>query len=370
MVNLINEAKKIDHPVLIHVLTKKGKGYKYAEHFPAKFHGIDPFYVKTGELKNKKNYKTYTNVFSKTICKLANEDKKIVAITAAMEDGCGLADFKKMYPDRFVDVGIAEEHAVTFAGGLSTCGFKPYFAVYSSFLQRGYDEIIHDICIQNLPVKFMVDRAGIVGSDGETHQGIFDISYLLSMPNMTVISPSTSKELERAILFANEYDKPIAVRYPRGEVFDLSEDLDDRDLYEYGKSRIVSEGRDVCIIAVGSSLKEALVAKKILNDKGINPKVVDARFIKPFDRTLIDETINDIKLYVTIEEGVINGGFGREVMGLLNDDYYDKSCRCINIGIKDTFVEQGAPDILKKIYGLDGNYISKTIIDALNMENI
>jgi len=363
MVNLLNEAKKIDHPVLIHILTKKGKGYRYAEANPSKFHGIDPFVVKTGELREEKTSPTYTDVFAKAIVNLAKEDKDVVAITAAMSDGTGLNAFKNKYPDRLVDVGIAEEHAVTFAAGLATCGLKPYFAVYSSFLQRSYDQMIHDVCIQNLPVRFMIDRAGLVGRDGETHQGIFDISYLLSMPNMTVISPACESELIIAVNYSATFDGPLAIRYPRGSVIREYNDFDYE--MEFGKSSKIVDGEKICIISVGNMIKEAMVARDVLVSKGYNPAVINALFLKPFDKDMVDYAVNNYDYVVTIEEGIVNGGFGVSILNYVNETFGKYKARIINIGINDEFVKQGDVDTLRTMLKIDGKSIAQRIIEII-----
>ena len=368
MVNILNEAKKIDHPVLIHVLTKKGKGYKYAEKEPSKFHGIAPFTVKTGELKSVKTGATNTGVFSKTLVDVAGNDKKIVAITAAMTDGTGLKKFKSKYPDRFFDVGIAEEHAVTFAAGMATTGLKPFFAVYSSFLQRSYDQIIHDVCIPKLPVKFMVDRAGLVGKDGETHQGIFDISYLISIPNMTVISPINAKELDMAVRFAADFDGPIAVRYSRGYA---SNDYEDKTCkLELGKSNTLRDGEKIAIINVGNIIDESKEAVELLVKDELNPKLINARFLKPIDTDMIKSLCKDYDLIVTVEEGLINGGFGDYVLNYLNElrnegEDINTKLKVLNIGIEDSFVKQGDINTLRKVCKIDGKSIYERIKELL-----
>lgn len=363
LVNILNEAKKIDHPVLIHVLTKKGKGYRYAENNPSKFHGIAPFEVKTGELKSKKSGLTYTDVFANTLVKLADEDKKIMAITAAMPDGTGLSRFKKKYPDRCMDVGIAEEHAVTFAAGMATTGLKPFFAVYSSFLQRSYDQIIHDVCIPGLPVKFMVDRAGLVGKDGETHQGIFDISYLLGIPNMTVISPSNAKELELAVAYAASYNAPITVRYSRGYASNLySEDVTP---FEYGKSNILKPGEKIAIINVGNIIDECKECVDLLVEDGHNPELINARFLKPLDKDMLLKVAGEFDYVITVEEGVVNGGYGEAVLkyfnDLRNDGKINNNFKVLNIGIEDEFVKQGDIKTLRKVCKIDGKSIYERI---------
>ena len=362
LVNIIGEAKKIDHPVLIHVLTKKGRGYRYAESNPSKFHGIAPFVVKTGELKTKKKGLTYTDVFANTLSNLAYEDKKIMAITAAMPDGTGLSRFKKKFPDRCLDVGIAEEHAVTFAAGMATTGLKPFFAVYSSFLQRSYDQIIHDVCIPKLPVKFMVDRAGLVGKDGETHQGIFDISYLLSVPNMTVIAPINAKELEMAVKYSASFEAPIAVRYSRGYACDFYSD--EITEFEYGKSICLKKGEKIAIINVGNMIEESKKCVDKLIEDGYNPELINARFIKPLDKDMIKDVVNRFDYVITVEEGIISGGYGESILKYINDlknEGLTNIPKVLNIGIEDKFVKQGDINTLRKVLKIDGESIYERI---------
>ena len=305
------EAKRVDGPVLVHVITKKGSGYVPAERHPARFHGAEPFEIETGIPRNKRTDANYTDVFSTVMKKLGERDDKIVAITAAMRDGAGLKRFANIYPDRFFDVGIAEEHAVTFAAGMAKAGLKPVFAVYSSFLQRAYDQILHDVCIQNLPVIFAIDRAGLVGSDGETHQGIFDISYLSSIPNMTVMAPKNKWELSDMMKFAVAFERPVAIRYPRGLGYaGLKEH---RTPIELGKSEIISEGSKVAIMALGSMIPVAEDVVALLKEKGIEATLVNARFAMPFDKDMINKLTDNHSLLVTMEENVLSGGFGEHV---------------------------------------------------------
>ena len=304
----LKEAKKVEGPVLLHVMTTKGKGYEPAETAPDKFHGIGPFDIESGKVLAKKEGDTYTDVFGKVLCDEASRNPDIVAITAAMADGTGLARFKKHYPNRFFDVGIAEEHGVTFAAGLAAGGLKPVFAVYSSFLQRGYDQLIHDVALQNLPVVFGVDRAGLVGSDGETHQGIFDISFFSNIPNMTIIAPKNGRELEKALEFAQKYNGPIAIRFSRGKASNVFENLNNELVM--GKSETLIEGKHVAIIAVGNIIEETYNAVKSLNAKGYKPTLINALFLKPFDKEMIDSIAKKYKYIVTIEEGIRHGGYG------------------------------------------------------------
>lgn len=347
------EAKKLDHTVLVHVITKKGKGYAPAEKNPSKFHGVDPFDILTGQSKNKKKHSSYTDVFSKTICRLAEKDRTIVAVTAAMPDGTGLKRFSRLYPDRFFDVGIAEEHGVTSAAGMAAGGLKPVVAVYSSFLQRGFDQILHDVCIQNLPVVFCVDRAGLVGSDGETHQGIFDLSYLTSIPNMSVFAPKNRWELEDAIEFAISADRPFAVRYPRGEAYRGLKDY--RAPIEYGKGEILYEESDIALLAVGSMVSTAEHVRQKLKAEGWNCTLANGRFIKPFDEELVERLAKNHWLLVTMEENVLQGGYGLMVTRYLQEHY--PQVKVMNIALPDSYVEHGNVTLLRKSLGIDSDSV-------------
>lgn len=347
------EAKKLDHTVLVHVITKKGKGYAPAEKNPSKFHGVDPFDIVTGQSKNKKKHSSYTDVFSKTICRLAEKDRKIVAVTAAMPDGTGLKRFSRLYPDRFFDVGIAEEHGVTSAAGMAAGGLKPVVAVYSSFLQRGFDQILHDVCIQNLPVVFCVDRAGLVGSDGETHQGIFDLSYLTSIPNMSVFAPKNRWELEDAIEFAISADRPFAVRYPRGEAYRGLKDF--RAPIEYGKGEILYEEKDIALLAVGSMVSTAEHVRQKLKAEGWNCTLANGRFIKPVDEELVERLAKNHWLLVTMEENVLQGGYGLMVTRYLQEHY--PQVKVMNIALPDSYVEHGNVTLLRKSLGIDSDSV-------------
>lgn len=343
------EARKINGPVLLHVLTKKGKGYEPAEEQPDKFHGVGPFQVKTGEAEEKKEKDTYTDVFGKVLCDCAREKKELVAITAAMADGTGLARFSRLHPARFFDVGIAEEHAVTFAAGLAAGGMKPVFAVYSSFLQRGYDQIIHDVALQNLPVIFAVDRAGLVGSDGETHQGIFDLSYLSSIPNMTVMSPKHKWELADMIRYAVDFEGPIAIRYPRGTAFDEYREF--REPIYYGRSEMIYREKDIAVLSVGHMFEEAVEIRKLLKEEGMSCTLVNARFVKPFDEECIRELARTHSLIVTIEENVKTGGFGERVQAFAGQAALD--IKVLNVALPDEYVEHGSIEVLRKETGID-----------------
>ncbi|MBE5976280.1 MAG: 1-deoxy-D-xylulose-5-phosphate synthase [Paenibacillaceae bacterium] len=349
----LKEAKKLDHTVLVHVITKKGKGYAPAEKNPSKFHGVDPFDILTGKPKKEKKNLSYTDVFSKTICRLAKDDKKIVAVTAAMPDGTGLKRFSNLYPDRFFDVGIAEEHAVTSAAGMAAGGLKPVVAVYSSFLQRGFDQVLHDVCIQNLPVVFAVDRAGLVGSDGETHQGIFDLSFLSAIPNMSIFAPKNDWELANGLEFAFSLDSPIAVRYPRGEAYQGLEDF--KSPIEYGKGEIIYEETDIALLAVGSMVSTGEHVRQKLKAEGWNCTLANGRFIKPFDKKLIDHLAKNHWLIVTMEENVLQGGYGSLINGYIHEHY--PKVKVLNIALPDAYVEHGNVSLLRKGLGIDSDSI-------------
>ena len=358
LVKVLKEAKRVDHAVLVHVLTKKGKGYPPAEENPAKFHGTGPFDIKTGEPTEVSTTDSYTQVFSKVLTDIAKKDDKVVAITAAMADGTGLSSFAKHFPNRFYDVGIAEEHAMTFAAGLAAGGMKPVFAVYSSFLQRAYDQTLHDVCLQNLPVVIAVDRAGLVGSDGETHQGVFDLSFLSTIPNMTVISPKNRWEMADMLRFAVDFQYPIAIRYPRGSAYEGMRDF--RAPIEYGKSEILYEEEDIAVIFVGHMAELADRVRKKIKETGYSCSLVNARFVKPLDKDMLEQLAKDHSLFVTIEENVITGGFGEQVMDYVSSAKLDVHVR--NIGISDDYVEHGNVEILRKEVGLDCETIVKQAI--------
>ncbi|MBR5067487.1 MAG: 1-deoxy-D-xylulose-5-phosphate synthase, partial [Lachnospiraceae bacterium] len=358
MVRAFNEAKRCKTPVIVHVITKKGKGFLPAEKHPARFHGAEPFDIETGLPKNKKMSPDYTDVFSTVMCKMGERDPKCVAITAAMPDGTGLKRFKSMYPDRFFDVGIAEEHAVTFAAGMAMGGYKPVVCVYSSFLQRAYDQLIHDVCIQNLHVVFCIDRAGLVGSDGETHQGIFDLSYLSSIPNMCVMAPKNKWELSDMIKFALKYDGPIAIRYPRGRAYDGLQEF--RAPIEFAQGEWIFRESGICLIAVGSMVKTAVEVREKLKEMGKNVSIMNARFVNPIDEEMIKEISVTHPHIVTMEENVLSGGFSERVGSfLLRDGHF---CKHTSIAIPDTYVEHGNVDLLKKEIGIDVDSIVEKIL--------
>lgn len=353
MVKVINEAKKCKKAVLVHVMTNKGKGYEPAERHPARFHGAEPFDIATGLPKNKKLKANYTDVFSTVMIKLGQRNENVVAITAAMPDGTGLKRFQNMYPDRFFDVGIAEQHAVTFAAGLAAGGLTPVVAVYSSFLQRAYDQILHDVCIQNLPVVFAIDRAGIVGSDGETHQGIFDLSYLSSIPNMHIMAPKNKWELSDMMKFAVKFGAPIAVRYPRGEAYDGLEEY--REPIVYGKSEMIFEEKDIALMAVGSMVKTAVEVREKLKEKGYNVTLVNGRFVKPIDTDMIGKLSENHTLLVTMEENVESGGFGEKVRSYVDERKFTMGV--LNVCVPDEYVEHGNVELLRKEIGIDADSI-------------
>lgn len=360
MLRVIQEAKRVKGAVLIHVKTQKGKGYGPAERHPARFHGAEPFDIETGIPSNPRDKANYTDVFSTVMMKLGQRDEKVVAITAAMPDGTGLKRFKNAYPERFFDVGIAEEHAVTFAAGLAAGGMKPVVAVYSSFLQRAYDQILHDVCIQNLPVVFAIDRAGLVGSDGETHQGIFDLSYLSSIPNMHIMAPKNKWELSDMLKFAVSFEAPIAIRYPRGEAYDGLKEF--RNPIEYGKAEWIYEEGEIAILAVGSMVKTGLQVYEKLKEEGYKCSLCNARFVKPIDTAMVDKAIKH-KVVVTLEENVLSGGFGEKVCDYMKDK--TGTGKLIMVGIPDEYVEHGNVDQLRKEIHIDADSIINRIKEAL-----
>ena len=354
---VFKEAQKLDHAVLVHVLTKKGKGYEPAEKNPAAFHGVSPFDIKTGRPVAEKKYPTYTDVFSKKMCQLVETHPELVAVTAAMPDGTGVAAFGKRFPDRFFDVGIAEAHAVTSAAGMAAAGLRPVVAVYSSFLQRGYDQILHDVCIQNLPVIFAVDRAGLVGSDGETHQGIFDYSYLTSIPNMSVAAPKNLWELRAMLDFAMDYKAPFAIRYPRGTAYrGLKEFMQP---ISYGKGEMLYEEEDIALLAVGSMVSTGEHVREKLKEEGYSCTLANARFVKPFDKELVERLAKNHRLIVTMEENVLQGGFGLPVTAYIHEHY--PQVKVLNIAIPDAYVEHGNVSVLREGLGIDSDSIIRKL---------
>ncbi|MCI9184297.1 MAG: 1-deoxy-D-xylulose-5-phosphate synthase [Lachnospiraceae bacterium] len=358
MVKIFKEARKMDHAVLVHVNTQKGKGYGPAEKNPSRFHGVEPFDPGTGKPREKKIYPGYTDVFSKELCRLAGQNPHLVALTAAMPDGTGLKAFAKRYPDRFFDVGIAEQHAVTSAAGMAAAGLRPVVAVYSSFLQRGYDQVLHDVCIQDLPVIFVLDRAGLVGSDGETHQGIFDLSYLTSIPNMSVLAPKNLWELRQDLEFAvNRFSHPIAIRYPRGQAYRGLKEF--AAPVEYGKGEMLYEGKEVALLAVGSMVSTAEHVREKMKREGYDCTLANGRFIKPVDLELAARLASTHRLIVTLEENVLQGGFGLQVTAYVHEHY--PQVKVLNIALPDTYVEQGNISLLRENLKIDSDSVVRTI---------
>ena len=361
MEKAIKEAKNIRHTVIIHVCTKKGRGYAPAERHPARFHGTGPFDIATGLPKSHSGKASYTDIFSTVMIKLAARNDKVIAITAAMPDGTGLKRYRNIYPDRFADVGIAEGHAVTFAAGLAAGGMRPVVAIYSSFLQRAYDEILHDVCIGNLPVIFAIDRAGIVGADGETHQGVFDLSFLSTMPDMTIMAPKNKWELSDMMKFAVNLDRPVAVRYPRATAYCGLKEF--REEIEYGRSEVIFRERGVAIFAVGAMVETAEQVRLMLKEKGIDCSLVNARFVKPIDGDLLISMSDDHRLIVTMEDNVLSGGYGEHVteFAAIND----LDIELINIAVPDEFVPHGSIEVLREKLGMDPLSVAGRIINKL-----
>ena len=358
LLRAFKEAKQVNGAVLLHVCTQKGQGYEPAMRHPARFHGAEPFVIETGLPKKKRIKANYTDIFSTVMRKMGDREPDVVAVTAAMPDGTGLKRFHNMFPDRFFDVGIAEQHAVTFAAGLAAAGLKPVVAVYSSFLQRAYDQVIHDVCIQNLHVIFAIDRAGLVGSDGETHQGIFDLSYLSSIPNMTVMAPKNKWELSDMMKFAVRYDGPIALRYPRGEAYDGLSRF--RLPIEYGKWETIYDENEIALLAVGSMVKTAVEVRDRLRQMGYGCTLVNARVVKPLDQEAIRTLQAEHQLLVTMEENVKAGGFGEAVLEYLNE--IKSQTRAMVIALPDDYVEHGNVDLLKQECGIDADSVVKKIV--------
>ena len=358
MISAFENAGKLKEAVIVHVCTHKGKGYLPAEENPSAFHGVSPFRISDGKARSKdKEELTYTDVFSRSLLKLADKNPLITAVSAAMPSGTGLTDFLLKYPDRFFDVGIAEEHAVTFAAGMAAGGLRPVVAIYSTFLQRAYDQIIHDVCIEKLPVVFAVDRAGLVGSDGETHQGIFDISFLRTMPGMTIMSPKNAWELDAMLDYAFKLNSPVAVRYPRGNACVGFEEF--KKPVERVESEWIIRGKGIALLAVGSMVDTAVKVKSILGEIGEDISVINARFVKPLDTDTLNEIAGRHSMVVTMEEGVLSGGFGQAVSEWYNTNGYNLSVR--NIGLPDKFIEHGSVEILMEKYGLSAEKVAEQI---------
>ncbi len=361
MLHVLQEASRIRKAVMVHVITQKGKGFLPAERHPARFHGADPFDVETGLPTKPRTTANYTDVFSTVMTKLGARDEKVVAITAAMPDGTGLKRFRNMYPERFFDVGIAEEHAVTFAAGLAAGGLRPVVAIYSSFLQRAYDQILHDVCIQNLPVVFAIDRAGLVGSDGETHQGIFDLSYLSSIPGMHIMAPKNKWELSDMMKFALTNEVPIAVRYPRGEAYSGLKEY--RAPVEMGKAELIYAEGEICLLALGSMVKTAERVRELLHESGYKCSLINARFAKPIDDNAVKWAAENHKLLVSMEENVLSGGYGEKVRQVL--DGLKLKTSLVQIAIPDEYVEHGNVELLQKEIGIDAEGIAGRIIEEM-----
>jgi len=368
LIDILNNIKYIREPVLLHVTTTKGKGYTPAEKNPVYFHGCGCFDVGSGTcLDHKPQAPTYTEVFGQTLVELAQKNDSVVAVTAAMPEGTGLSKFAKLYPDRFFDVGIAEQHAVTFAAGLAAEGFRPIVAIYSTFLQRAYDQILHDVCLERLPVILALDRGGLVGEDGATHHGVFDYSFLRSLPNMVVMAPRDENELKRMMLTALQHDGPIAFRYPRGPAVGCPP-LSAVTPIPIGKAEVLKEGHDVVLMAVGAAVMEALAAHGLLADQGIQATVVDGRFVKPLDVSLAVELARQTPRVLTIEENVRQGGFGSAVLEAFNDAGLT-SVAVERIGLPDAFVEHGPQTLLRSIYGLDAAGIARAALRFLQQND-
>ena len=361
LIEILTKVKDFKGPVLLHVVTKKGKGYKPAEQDPTKFHGIGPFDMETGKTVSLKKV-TYTEVFSKAIVKLAQQDDKIVAITAAMPDGTGLKDFSKKYPERFFDVGIDEAHAVTFAAALAAGGLKPVVAIYSTFMQRALDSIIHDVALQNLPVIMMLDRAGIVGEDGATHHGAFDLAYLKYIPNLTIMAPANETELQDMFNTALTLKNPSVIRYPRGSGTRIASFHRDFEILETGKSKLEKEGKDACIVCLGNVLQVCLDAAQSLETKGISVSVLNMRFLKPFDKQAIENILKYTNKIVTVEEGSLIGGMGETVKSVLSGT----GAKIYSIGLPDTFIEKKKKKTIRELCGFSAENIENKILNLLN----
>lgn len=363
LTEVLNRARRTKGPVLVHILTKKGRGYEPAEKNPDLFHGIGPFDVKTGKPSDKSPLPTYTAVFGRNLIRLAERDDCLVAITAAMSTGTGLSTFAREFPHRFYDVGIAEQHAVTLAAGMAAAGLRPVVAIYSTFLQRAYDQVVHDVCLQNLPVVFAIDRAGLVGEDGETHQGLFDLSYLRHIPNITVMAPRDEDQLQRLLVTAVSINGPSALRYPRGKGIGVPLSEDPQPV-PVGQAELLQEGKDLAILAVGPLVYAALAAARSLAGYGIKAAVVDARFIKPLDNDLILRLAAETGHLLTLEEQTICGGFGAAVLELLSSQGM-RNVSVRRLGIPDTFVTHGKPDELRARYGLNAQGIARAAAELV-----
>lgn len=364
----LQRAREIDEPILLHVLTRKGKGYAFAEDHPEDFHGIGPFDLKTGNGKKSSPVPSYTEVFSRTMLKLFRDNPQMIGITAAMPQGTGLDRVREQFPDRVFDLGITEPHCVTFAAGAACEGMRPVVAIYSTFLQRAYDQILHDVCLQKLPVIFCLDRAGIVGEDGATHQGLFDLTYLRSLPNMVIMAPKDENEFQHMLKTALSLSQPVAVRYPRGrgEGVEMEPEL---KVLPFAKSELLRKGRDAVIIAIGAAVMPSLRAADMLSEKGLQVSVVNSRFAKPLDEELLLELSEECRVWVTVEENVLAGGFGSGVMELMESKGVE-GLKFLRIGVPDKFVEHGSPAKLRELYGLDDRGIAGKILEFVRSREL
>ena len=360
LLQVLSQAKEMNGPILIHVKTTKGKGYSFAEEKPERYHGVSPFVPETGTAVLNRAPRTYSDAFGQSLIQMARADEKIVAITAAMPEGTGLETFSHEFPKRFFDVGIAEQHGVTFAAGLAVEGYKPVVAIYSTFLQRAYDQVLHDVCIQNLPVIFAIDRGGVVGEDGETHQGVFDLSYLSPMPNLTIMAPKNYAELQYMLEFAATHPGPVAIRYPRGNEGERVAIINTCPI-ERGKSEMLQQGQKIAIVAIGKMVEIALGVADVLRKKGIKPYVINARFVKPMDIEALEEIASDITHMITLEDQMICGGFGENLGSLLRrKDAFDH-IHIQNIGFPDEFIDHGSVVEIYQKYGLDKQSVAQKI---------
>lgn len=367
LIETFQNIKKLRGPILVHVITQKGKGYPPAEMNPDRFHGVPPFVIETGEFRStQKNPPTYTEAFGETLCQLARENRRLIAITAAMQSGTGLEEFASRFPDRFYDIGIAEQHAVTFAAGLALEGMKPVVAIYSTFLQRSYDQVLQDVCLQNLPVVFALDRGGIVGEDGPTHQGLFDFSYLRHIPNLVIMVPKDENEFRHMIKTATECPFPTAFRYPRGKGLGVKRDVSLHPI-DIGKGEVMREGQDILIIAIGSTVYPSLRAAEKLADTGIRATVINSRFLKPLDGALLCEWAKRTGKVLTVEENVLQGGFGSAVLELFQEKGLI-SVQVKRLGIPDIFLEHGPQALLREKYGIDENGIMNVVKKMFGQE--
>ena len=367
LVHTLRNAKNIERPTLVHVLTRKGKGYEWAERDPVKYHSVSPFHVLTGKPKKEKGaIPSFTDVFASALIRLAKENTKVIGITAAMGSGTGIDKLSKEIPGRSYDVGIAEQHAVTFAAGMATEGWIPVVAIYSTFLQRAYDQIVHDVCIQNLHVVFALDRGGLVGADGPTHHGVFDFAYFRSIPNMVIMAPKDENELQQMLKTAIEHDGPIAFRYPRGEGWGVKMENEIRRL-EIGKAELLRQGKDIAIVGIGNTVLPALKAAQDLSQLGIDAAVVNARFVKPLDRELLRDLLTQVPRLITVEDHAVEGGFGSAILGFLADEGF-ADVRVKRLGVPDRFIAHGTQDELRKICGIDKDAITQAALQMIRGE--